>query len=130
MVSRCRLKGKSEDDCQNYIRVLARKSPDLLLVCGTNAFKPVCRDYSQLDYSTNSLRPSPWLEYKGREEPGEGLCPYGPKYNLVTTFAGKYKDMYSLLFFLFCFFFSSQVHKYTSIKIYMYTSVLFFILTT
>lgn len=45
-VRMCKLKGKSPDACQNYVRVLARKSDDILLVCGTNAFKPRCREYS------------------------------------------------------------------------------------
>jgi hypothetical protein len=34
-----------QEQCQNYIRVLAKKSHDRLFVCGTYAFKPQCRDY-------------------------------------------------------------------------------------
>lgn len=41
----CRLKGKSYEQCQNYIRVLKMSSHDSLLVCGTNAYKPRCRTY-------------------------------------------------------------------------------------
>lgn len=41
----CQLKGKSEDDCQNFIRILVSLTPNLLLVCGTNSYKPLCRHY-------------------------------------------------------------------------------------
>lgn len=41
----CNLKGKNEDECQNYIRLLFQTSPGKLLVCGTNSFKPLCRNY-------------------------------------------------------------------------------------
>lgn len=42
----CILKGKTEDDCQNYIRILVHTGPDKFLVCGTNSYKPLCRHYS------------------------------------------------------------------------------------
>nr|CAD7392157.1 unnamed protein product [Timema cristinae] len=48
----CYLKGKSEDDCQNYVRVLAKIAPNKLLICGTNAYKlalqalPLQREYT------------------------------------------------------------------------------------
>nr|CAD7257273.1 unnamed protein product [Timema shepardi] len=56
----CYLKGKSEDDCQNYVRVLAKIAPNKLLICGTNAYKPLCRHYhfsvsTQLRYISRSL---------------------------------------------------------------------------
>jgi semaphorin 6 len=35
-----------QENCQNYIRILVRTAPGKLLICGTSAFKPVCRDYS------------------------------------------------------------------------------------
>lgn len=35
-----------QDNCQNYVRILAVMSPGKLLVCGTNSFKPICREYS------------------------------------------------------------------------------------
>lgn len=41
----CRVKGKSSDQCQNYIRVLKLQAPNMLFVCGTNAYKPRCRTY-------------------------------------------------------------------------------------
>ncbi|XP_054715687.1 semaphorin-1A-like [Uloborus diversus] len=76
-ISMCRLKGKSEEECQNYIRVLARKSEDTILVCGTNAFKPMCRHYKQTpsDYEVT------------KETSGEGLCPYDPNHNSTAIYA-------------------------------------------
>ncbi|XP_035214713.1 semaphorin-1A-like isoform X3 [Stegodyphus dumicola] len=77
-ISMCKLKGKSETECQNYIRVLARKSEDVILVCGTNAFKPMCRNYRQT--------PTDYIVEK--EMSGEGLCPYDPNHNSTAIFAG------------------------------------------
>jgi hypothetical protein len=42
----CILKGKTEDDCQNYIRILYYTEPGRLVVCGTNSYKPLCRTYT------------------------------------------------------------------------------------
>lgn len=42
----CLLKGKAEDDCQNYIRIMVNTGPDKLLICGTNSYKPLCRHYT------------------------------------------------------------------------------------
>lgn len=78
-VKLCRLKGKSEDDCHNYIRVLAKKSDSTLLVCGTNSFKPRCRDYL---LHSNSGEPEIL-----KEQAGEGLCPYDPHHNSTAVFA-------------------------------------------
>ena len=35
-----------QDECQNYVRVLAQPDSQTLLVCGTNSFKPKCRTYT------------------------------------------------------------------------------------
>ncbi|KAF2352733.1 Sema domain [Trinorchestia longiramus] len=75
--SMCFSKGKSESDCQNYIRVLAKKSDEEYLVCGTNAYRPLCRDYSLL--SNGSLT---FVEGNGI-----GKCPYDPRHNSTFVFA-------------------------------------------
>lgn len=67
----CQLKGKSEDDCQNYIRILVSLSTERLLVCGTNSYKPYCRHYTTLND-----------EYVMEKEfSGVGICPFNPEYN-------------------------------------------------
>ncbi|KAF7383596.1 hypothetical protein HZH66_012946 [Vespula vulgaris] len=42
----CNLKGRSDDECQNYLRVFGRQGPNKFLVCGTNAYKPLCRQFT------------------------------------------------------------------------------------
>ncbi|XP_075587868.1 semaphorin-1A isoform X2 [Dermatophagoides farinae] len=76
-IGMCKYKGKSEDACQNYIKVLAKLSDDRILVCGTNAFKPKCRSY-QYGPMHNFLKLS--------EKPGEAICPYDPSYSSTYTF--------------------------------------------
>lgn len=44
-VDMCRLKGKNDTDCQNYIRMFVRMSDEQFMLCGTNSFKPTCRYY-------------------------------------------------------------------------------------
>ena len=41
------LQGKEVRKCQNYLSVIQQYSddPTRFLVCGTNAFKPMCREY-------------------------------------------------------------------------------------
>lgn len=41
----CILKGKNDEDCQNYIRILFNTGPEKFLICGTNSYKPLCRIY-------------------------------------------------------------------------------------
>ncbi|CAB3240755.1 unnamed protein product [Arctia plantaginis] len=70
----CQLKGKSADECQNYPRVAAR-AHGRLLVCGTNAFKPLCRRYARHPANHH-------LE----EFDGSGRCPYDPQHNSTAIF--------------------------------------------
>ncbi|OQR72190.1 semaphorin-1A-like [Tropilaelaps mercedesae] len=102
-VKMCILKGKSETACHNYIRVIAKKAHDRVLVCGTNAYKPKCRDYALLPSGPPPSGGSSSLSaQKGgnanqrasdrefsltEEKPGEGLCPYDPNHNSTFTFA-------------------------------------------
>ncbi|XP_071446047.1 semaphorin-1A-like isoform X4 [Hetaerina americana] len=73
----CYLKGKSEDDCQNYIRVLAKIDNERVLICGTNAYKPLCRHYrfKNGEYEVEKA-------YEGR-----GLCPYDPDHNSTGVYS-------------------------------------------
>ncbi|XP_066967257.1 semaphorin-1A-like isoform X6 [Macrobrachium rosenbergii] len=79
----CFNKGKSVDECQNYIRVLAKEGEGRFLVCGTNAYKPLCRRYAQQnDGSFNFTVLS-----------GAGMCPYDPRHN--STFVYIDNELYS-----------------------------------
>ena len=56
-----------QDECQNYIRVLAQPDPSNLLVCGTNSFNPKCRTYT-------TEKESPKSEHvKGKDESKENI---------------------------------------------------------
>ena len=37
-----------QDQCQNYIRVAERQEEGVLLICGTNSYKPSCRRYVEV----------------------------------------------------------------------------------
>ncbi|GAB1869784.1 Sema domain-containing protein [Camponotus japonicus] len=74
----CNLKGRSPDECQNYVRVFGRQGPDHFLVCGTNAYKPLCRQFTIKDGI-------PYV--KKSEIDGLGLCPYDPRHNSTAVFA-------------------------------------------
>ncbi|XP_022694960.1 semaphorin-1A-like isoform X2 [Varroa jacobsoni] len=84
----CKLKGKSHDACQNYIRVVAKKSHNQILVCGTNSYKPKCRDYILKSPDPSASSSTTGGEFSlSEEKPGEGLCPYDPNHNSTFTFA-------------------------------------------
>ncbi|KAK9890331.1 hypothetical protein WA026_010429 [Henosepilachna vigintioctopunctata] len=74
----CLIKGKTEDDCQNYIRILYRPSPGKLVICGTNSYKPLCRKY------TENL--TGYYDIDGEFE-GIGICPYNPEHNSTNVFS-------------------------------------------
>ncbi|XP_041086114.1 semaphorin-6B-like [Polyodon spathula] len=73
----CRMKGKHEDECRNFMKVLLSRRDGTLFVCGTNAFNPLCANYS-----TDSL------ELLGDTISGMARCPYDPKHANVALFAG------------------------------------------
>ena len=75
----CLVKGKSQDDCQNYIRVLANVNDGELLVCGTNSYNPRCRNYVRSNV-TGEMKVA-------REFSGKGYCPYDPRHNSTSIFA-------------------------------------------
>ncbi|XP_048844856.1 semaphorin-6B-like isoform X1 [Brienomyrus brachyistius] len=71
----CRMKGKHEDECRNFIKVLLSR-PGGLFVCGTNAFNPLCANYTRDS-----------LEMVGEVIGGMARCPYDPKHANVALFA-------------------------------------------
>ncbi|XP_076860443.1 semaphorin-6B isoform X2 [Brachyhypopomus gauderio] len=72
----CRMKGKHEDECRNYIKVLLNRGGGLF-ICGTNAFNPLCANYT-----------GDTLEMVGETISGMARCPYDPKHANVAVFAG------------------------------------------
>ncbi|CAM9732418.1 unnamed protein product [Bubo scandiacus] len=77
-ISICRMKGKHEAECRNFVKVLLVRNESLLFVCGTNAFNPVCANYSM-----DTLEPI------GDNISGMARCPYDPKHANVALFTGQ-----------------------------------------
>ena len=73
----CLVKGKSEPFCQNYIKVLKKFENDegRYLICGTNAFKPECREYVE-DAGSYLMT---------KKSKGVGKCPYSPEHNSTSV---------------------------------------------
>uniref|UniRef100_A0A674N7Q9 Semaphorin 6D n=1 Tax=Takifugu rubripes TaxID=31033 RepID=A0A674N7Q9_TAKRU len=64
------------DECHNFIKVLVPRNDDLVFICGTNGFNPMCR-YYRLDN----------LEFDGEEISGLARCPFDSKQTNVALFA-------------------------------------------
>lgn len=79
----CVMKGKDDENCQNYIRIMAKTNAGRLLLCGTNAFKPLCREYNVIpgNYSIE------------KEKPGQAVCPYDPYHNSTAIYVDG--DLYT-----------------------------------
>ncbi|KAJ8943411.1 hypothetical protein NQ318_020661, partial [Aromia moschata] len=73
----CNLKGKTEEDCQNYIRILFYTAPGKFLICGTNSYKPLCK-LMQLKNGQVIVE---------KEMEGIGLCPYDPEHNSTAVYS-------------------------------------------
>ncbi|KAM3838409.1 semaphorin-5B-like [Diretmus argenteus] len=73
----CQSKGKTEDECQNYIRVLLINERKLF-TCGTNAFTPVCttRQIGNISRVVNTVN-------------GVARCPYDPRHNSTAMVTRK-----------------------------------------
>ncbi|XP_036441983.1 semaphorin-4E [Colossoma macropomum] len=68
--SECTYKGKHPDiDCRNYIRTLHQIGENVMYVCGTNAFNPICDNLAYVDGR---------LKLEGKQEEGKGKCPFDP----------------------------------------------------
>nr|XP_046211417.1 semaphorin-5A-like isoform X1 [Oncorhynchus gorbuscha] len=77
----CFSRGKSEEECQNYIRVLLVNG-DRLFTCGTNAFTPICTNRTLTNLTEIHDQIS-----------GMARCPYNPLHNstaLITSSGDLY----------------------------------------
>ncbi|XP_063997271.1 semaphorin-6C-like, partial [Pogoniulus pusillus] len=71
----CAMRGRRQDECHNYIRVLVPRDAGTLLACGTNAFSPLCRFYQVSS-----------LAQEGEELSGQARCPFDAKQSIVALF--------------------------------------------
>ncbi|KAK2525073.1 hypothetical protein Q9233_009120, partial [Columba guinea] len=72
----CAMRGRRQDECHNYIRVLVPRDAGTLLACGTNGFSPLCRTYQASS-----------LAQEGEELSGQARCPFDAKQSIVALFA-------------------------------------------
>lgn len=77
-IKMCLVKGKDEEACQNYIRILVQTGPGRLKICGTNSFRPMCRMYQVADFNYTVES----------EKNGQVVCPYDPKHNSTAIYGG------------------------------------------
>ncbi|CAH2054373.1 unnamed protein product, partial [Iphiclides podalirius] len=73
----CQVKGQTEEDCHNYVKVLLSYG-HRLFACGTNAFSPMCswREIEEIG------KVSEWL-------PGVVHCPHNPHSNVTAILASS-----------------------------------------
>ena len=67
-ITTCINKGKLPYQCENYIRVLVKYNDSSMLICGTNAYNPICKK----KYLNNNTT---------IEMSGKGICPFDPSQN-------------------------------------------------
>lgn len=68
-----------QENCQNYVRILTKTADGKLLVCGTNAFKPLCRYYNIINGNYTMAE----------EKSGQAVCPYDPQHNSTAIYVGE-----------------------------------------
>ncbi|TKC43619.1 hypothetical protein EI555_018345 [Monodon monoceros] len=73
----CRKKGKKEEECHNFVQILAIANASHLLICGTFAFDPKC---GVIDVSS--------FQQVERPESGRGKCPFEPAQRSAAVMAG------------------------------------------
>lgn len=83
----CHMKGKKMSECENYIRVLARQGNGKSLICGTHAFKPMCREYV---YSAVDNKPK-----STRQFDGQAISPYDPLDNSTAVYIPETNEIFS-----------------------------------
>lgn len=93
-----------QGECRNFIKVLLRQHGGLF-VCGTNAFNPLCANYTVsihlyvipqltvrllfgLSFTALLLLQRDSLEMVGEPVSGMARCPYDPRHANVALFAG------------------------------------------
>ncbi|MFH4974288.1 hypothetical protein AB6A40_000997 [Gnathostoma spinigerum] len=72
VMNECQMKGKPNKMCHNFVRILTRDAGSNVLVCGTNSYQPLCRQYKNDKFGEYHQI----MEYSGL-----GIAPYDPTYN-------------------------------------------------
>ena len=85
--SSCRKKGKNEYHCRNYIRVVELLHDQRLYVCGTNAYRPICRYYKRSQFQSLPHQNSLYDEEVACNQQCE--CPFNPYTSSAVLYTNK-----------------------------------------
>ncbi|TKR93923.1 hypothetical protein L596_008289 [Steinernema carpocapsae] len=85
-VVECQMKGKSHEECHNYIRVMVKTNDGRALICGTNAFAPKCREYEYSSDGSFQMR---------RQFDGQAISPYDPHDNSTAVFLSDTNEIFA-----------------------------------
>lgn len=85
-IAMCLRKSKSDEDCRNYITVVVKQNEGKLLICGTNAYKPTCRQYILNEDSTYQVQ---------REFSGYAITPHDPHHNATVHYEPDTNELYA-----------------------------------
>lgn len=76
-----------QNECHNFIRVVSRLKNGRILVCGTHAFSPYCREY---EFLLGEDRFVDKLEFSGK-----AIAPYDPRDNSTFVYDVESNELYT-----------------------------------
>uniref|UniRef100_A0A087XN17 Sema domain-containing protein n=1 Tax=Poecilia formosa TaxID=48698 RepID=A0A087XN17_POEFO len=76
----CQTKGKSIEECDNYIRMMHTLDDGRILACGTKAFEPTC---------THLMVDKGHITMENTTHSGRGKIPFSPKEKFTSIMEGK-----------------------------------------
>ncbi|KRY74414.1 Semaphorin-1A [Trichinella pseudospiralis] len=88
-VSLCLVKGKTQNDCHNFIRLMYKQPDNRMIICGTNAFKPLCRQYQLTAKNDYEIV---------REFSGVAIVPFDPRQNGTALYVPETDEIYTATF--------------------------------
>ncbi|XP_016522997.1 semaphorin-4E-like isoform X2 [Poecilia formosa] len=83
--AQCKVKGKSIEECDNYIIMMHTLNDGRILVCGTKAFEPTC---------THLMFEEGNVTMEDSFQSGRGKVPFDPNQNFASMMNGWYNDFY------------------------------------
>nr|CAD2167448.1 unnamed protein product [Meloidogyne enterolobii] len=85
-IEECLMKGKSEAECHNFVRVAAKLQNGRILLCGTHAFSPQCREYEFIQSEDRFAE-------RGQFN-GQAISPYDPLQNSSYVYLPDRNDIF------------------------------------
>ncbi|XP_037550708.1 semaphorin-4E-like [Nematolebias whitei] len=76
----CQMKGKSSEECENFIRILHSTEDGNMFVCGTNAFNPAC---TYMNFTDGKLF------FEKTPQDGRGKVPFDPYQEFASFMDGN-----------------------------------------